>query len=129
MGFLKTYLVVGLILLWTPPQVASPAETIRIGGTGAALRTMKVLAEAFKKTRPDADIVVVPGLGSGGGRKALLGGAIDIAVTSNAGKDVERLEGAIAHLYGRTPFVFATSKKKRTSKTRFSKTGADFASS
>ena len=42
-------------------------------------------------------------------------GAIDIAVTSKAGKDVEKLDGAVAVLCGKTPFVFATSKKNTTS--------------
>ena len=40
-----------------------------------------------------------------------MGGAIDIAVTSKAGKDIEKLEGAVAVLLGMTPFVFATSKR------------------
>ena len=87
------------------------AQTIKIGGTGAALGTMQALAEAFNKSRPEAKITVLPSLGSGGARKALLGGAIDIAVTSKAGKDIEKLEGAVAVLLGMTPFVFATSKR------------------
>jgi phosphate transport system substrate-binding protein len=91
------------------------ADTIKIGGTGGAIGTMKVLGEAFRKVHPQAKTILVPGLGSGGGRKALMGGAIDIAVTSAAGKDSEKLDGAAAALYGRTPFVFATSKKNPVS--------------
>lgn len=91
------------------------ADTIKIGGTGAAIGTMQVLTEAFKKLHPDAKVVVGRGLGSGGGRKALLGGAIDIAVTSKAGEGVEKLEGAVAVLYGKSPFIFATSKKNSVS--------------
>lgn len=109
-GFSKMTLLVG-VLVWAFIGGAARAETIKIGGTGAAISTMQVLTEAFKKLHPDAKIVIVPGLGSGGGRKALLGGAIDIAVTSKAGEGVEKLEGAVAVLYGRSPFVFATSKK------------------
>jgi len=87
------------------------AATIKIGGTGGAIGTMTVLGEAFSKVHPQAKAILVPGLGSGGGRKALMGGAIDIAVTSQAEKDSEKLDGAIATLYGRSPFIFATSKK------------------
>jgi phosphate transport system substrate-binding protein len=104
--------IFGLVSLSTP---SLQAQTIKIGGTGGALGTMHVLAEAFKKSHPEAKVIVVPGLGSGGGRKALLGGAIDIAVTSKAGKDAEKLEGAVAVLLGRTPFVFATAKKNAVS--------------
>ena len=106
-------LVVTVGLLSSLP-VPSGAQTIKIGGTGGAFGTMQVLAEAFKKSHPEAQVIAVPGLGSGGGRKALLGGAIDIAVTSKAGKDTEKLDGAIAMLLGKTPFVFATSKKNTT---------------
>lgn len=93
--------------------VAAPlgAETIRIGGTGGALGTIRLLAEVFKKDNPKNEVVVVLGLGSGGGRKALIGGALDLSVTSRPGKGVEKLDGATARLYGRAPFVFAVSAK------------------
>jgi len=87
--------------------------TIKVGGTGAALGVISVLGESFKKTNPAVDIVVIPGLGSGGGRKALMGGALDIAVTARPGKAEEKLEGATARLYGRAPFVFAVQAKNK----------------
>ncbi len=110
LGFFKISLLAGASL-WGLVPTAVFADTLNIGGTGGALGTMQVLVEAFKKSHPDAKVVIVPGLGSGGGRKALLEKAIDLAVTSKAGKGVEKLEGAVALLYGRSPFVFATSKK------------------
>ena len=112
--YLKVTLLVGVIA-WGFTGAPAGADSVKIGGTGAALGTMRVLGEAFHKTHPDATVVIVPGLGSGGGRKALLGGAVDIAVTSKAGKTEEKLEGAVATLYGRSPFVFATSKKNSAS--------------
>lgn len=87
------------------------AEPIKVGGTGGALGTIRLLAEAFKKDNPKHEVVVVPGLGSGGGRKALIGGALDLAVTSRPGKSVEKLDGATARLFGRAPFVFAVAAK------------------
>jgi phosphate transport system substrate-binding protein len=77
---------------------------------------MRALADSYTKSRSsNVKFILVPGLGSGGGRKALSAGAIDIALTSQAGNDAEKLEGATAVLYGKTPFVFATSIKNRAS--------------
>lgn len=87
------------------------AETVKVGGSGGALGTIRLLGEAFKKENPKIDVVVVPGLGSGGGRKALLGGALDLAITARPGKGVEKLDGAVARVYGRAPFVFAVAAK------------------
>ena len=90
-------------------QVEPAATTIRIGGSGSTLGTMKILGEAFKKTHLHATVVIVPSLGSGGGIQAMLAGAIDIAVISRSLKDAERIQGAIGMEYARTPFVFATA--------------------
>jgi phosphate transport system substrate-binding protein len=114
-GSLEVLLLISTVGLHLSLPVPLAAQTIKIGGTGGALGTMGILAEAFKKSHPDAKVIIVPGLSSGGGRKALLGGAIDIAVTSKPGRDAEKLDGAIAVLLGRTPFVFATSTKNTTS--------------
>ncbi len=92
------------------------AESLKIGGTGGALGVMHVIGYAFKKENPKAaEVAIVPGLGSGGGKKALMGGALDIAVTSRPGQELEKLDGAVVYLYGRAPFVFAASKKVRAS--------------
>jgi phosphate transport system substrate-binding protein len=39
------------------------ADTIKVGGTGAALGVMRVLGDSFKTTHPTVDVVVVPGSG------------------------------------------------------------------
>ena len=105
------FAVVCLLSLGLSVPAAFGAETIRIGGTGGALGTMRVLGEAFKKQYPKMEVVVVLGLGSSGGRKALLGGALDVAVTARPWKGAEKLDGAVARLYGWSPFVFAVSSK------------------
>jgi len=112
---LRLSLVLGIFGLASSLAPSLQAQTIKIGGTGGALGTMGVLADAFKKSHPEAKVIVVPSLGSGGGKRALLAGAIDIAVTSKAGKDTEKLDGAVAVPLGKTPFVFATSKKNPVS--------------
>jgi len=87
------------------------AETleIKIGGTGAALGTMQLLAQAYAKTQPDAKITVLPSMGSGGGIKAVLAGAVQIGVSARPLTEAEIKAGANGVEYGRTPFVFATS--------------------
>lgn len=69
------------------------ADELRIGGSGAALGTMRLLADAFSVKNPEVRITVAPSLGSGGGIKALAGGAIDLAVTSRPMDESERKLG------------------------------------
>ncbi|MFY0732925.1 MULTISPECIES: substrate-binding domain-containing protein [Aurantimonas] len=88
---------------------AASADSLRIGGTGVALGGMSLLAEAFEAAHPDTEIDVLPSLGSSGGVKALLAGAIDLSVSSRALKDAETEQGAIARLYATTPLAVVTS--------------------
>jgi phosphate transport system substrate-binding protein len=102
-----------LALLIFPAAGSAGAQDVnmrlRIGGSGGALASLQLLAEDFKKDHPAAAIVMVPSLGSGGGIKALLAGAIDLAVVSRPLKAAEREQGAMAADYARTPFVFAAA--------------------
>lgn len=90
-------------------------EEIRIGGTGSGLGTMQLLADAFRRQNPDVNVTVLPSLGSSGGIRAALKGAVEIAVSSRPPKDDERNLGAAAIEYGRSPFVFAVSAKSKVS--------------
>lgn len=85
------------------------AEEIKIGGTGGALATMQLLAQAYAKSHPETRITVLPSLGSSGGIKAVNTGAVQLAVSSRPLNDTEIKQGAVEIEYGRTPFVFATS--------------------
>lgn len=89
------------------------ADGLTIGGTGAALGSMQLLAGEFTARNPDIPIVIVPSLGSGGGIKAVLAGAIGLAVTSRPLNDGERRQGAAEIEYARTPFVFAVPVESR----------------
>jgi phosphate transport system substrate-binding protein len=54
---------------------------LKIGGTGAALGTMRLLGDAIMRSRQTATIEVLPSLGSGGGIKALaalFGGEVNV---------------------------------------------------
>lgn len=103
-------LVAALILsvLSVGTGASAHAETLRIGGTGSALGTMRILGDAFMRSRQAATIEVLPSLGSGGGIKALAANALDLAVSTRDLKDEERAKGLHAQVYGKTALVFAT---------------------
>ncbi len=98
-------------LLFFALSLPLPAEcqTIKIGGTGSALGSMKLLAAGFQKNYPGNNVVVLPSLGSGGGIKAVLHKALDIGLSTRALTPKEKEQGGKALIYSRTPFFFATS--------------------
>lgn len=114
MSFAAAPLLFVIALLLGPgPGTAQGAE-LRVGGTGAALGTMRVLLEAFSKTEPELSARVLPSLGSSGGIKAVLGGAIDLAVSARAPKGAEAAAGAVAVMYGTTAVVLAVAHENPT---------------
>jgi len=98
-------------LLLAVGGVAQAAVEIKIGGTGAALGIMQLLADKFRQSDPDIKITTVANLGSAGAVKAVAGGAIELAVTSRPLTDSESKLGVSQQEYARTPFVFAVSTK------------------
>lgn len=97
-----------LVLLMQPLAYAEPT-TLRVGGTGGDLGTMRLLGRAYEKQYPDVYINVLPSLGSKGGIKALLAGKLDLALSARGLKDKEITAGAVARAYSKTPVVFATN--------------------
>jgi phosphate transport system substrate-binding protein len=89
------------------------ADSIKIGGSGTALGTMRLLVREFTARHPNTDVTVLPSLGSGGGVQAVVSGAIDIAVTSRPMTESEHRLGAVETEYARTPFVFAVSSNSQ----------------
>lgn len=87
------------------------AEEFKIGGTGTALGTMQRLADEFMAANSDIRIAVVPSLGSTGGIKAVVAGAVGLAVTSRPMNESERGLGAVQTEFSRTPLVFAVSTR------------------
>lgn len=100
-------LSVGLIAASAP----SAASSLTIGGTGADLGTMKLLANAFTRDRAGVRIRVLPSLGSGGGIRAVIAGKIDLAIASRPVKNKERAKGARSSVYARTALAIATSER------------------
>lgn len=106
------------LLAGAAPQAADVADVksaIKIGGTGCSLGSLKLLGEAFEKSRPGVKVVLVPGLGTTGGIKAAAQGVVDIGVGSRPMKDEERKFGLRMREYAKTPLVFVTRKDTRKS--------------
>ena len=89
------------------------AEEFKIGGAGTALATMRQLANAFVAQNPDIHITTLPSLGSGGGIKAVLAGAIGLALSARPLEESERKAGAVETEFARTPYVFAVPANSR----------------
>ena len=108
-----------MALLILPALVSAdplvPASQIRIAGVGGAQTTIRILSEAFQKIHATTTFVMVPALGSSGSVKALLAGAIDLAIVGRPLKEAERDQGVLVTDYARTPFVFATASQSNVS--------------
>lgn len=97
-------LLVCLLLIWSMDGTAG--AVLRLGGSSTGIAVMRVLGAAFHRQHPDATFRFVPDLSSSGGVKALLAGALDLAVISRPLKEEERRQGLDEFEYGRTPWVF-----------------------
>lgn len=86
--------------------------TIKIGGTGGAYGVMTQVAAAFQKKYPNVRFHFSPSLGSTGGIKAVLAGALDLGLSARPLTADERQQGAVAVEYGRTPLMLVTSHKE-----------------
>lgn len=89
------------------------AEVIKfkVGGTGSALGTMRALADAFQAIRPNCVIEVLPSLDSSGGIRALIDGAIAVAVSGRPLKpaEIRRAPNVSSYRYADSPLVLVTS--------------------
>jgi phosphate transport system substrate-binding protein len=94
--------------------ICHATDTIRINGSGSAIDMMKPLIKAYGKTNRNVRIVMEKPLGSSGAVKALLAGALDVAVVSRDLKPEETSQGAVLRRYGKTPLVIVTEKNVRT---------------
>lgn len=60
--------------------IGAHADSIKIGGTGTGLGAMKWMAREFNKSRPDAQLIVTPSLGSTGAIRAVLARSGNLAL-------------------------------------------------
>jgi len=100
-------ITLSLLLVFTAARAG--ADEIKIGGAGPAVGTMRLLGEAYTRLHPLTKVNVLPSLGSAGGVRAAVAGAIDIGVSSVPLTDVERSTGASQIELARIPFFFAVA--------------------
>ncbi len=101
------------LMLFPAGGLRAADKVITIGGTGCALGGMKEVARAFRERHPGVVVRFPPSLGSSGGIRALLAGAIDLALSSRPVSEEEQKKGVVSAEYARTPFIFVTSYKGR----------------
>jgi phosphate transport system substrate-binding protein len=91
------------------------ADLIRINGSGATLDMMRPMIAAYKNTNPAVSIEMEKPLGSSGAIKALIAGALDIAVSSKLLKPEEAAKGLQLKEFGKTPLAIITEKNVKKS--------------
>ncbi len=99
------------ILLAAWPGWGQGPDVIRINGSGSAMSMLKPLAEAYQHANRHVEIVSGRPLGSSGAVKALLAGALDIAMSSKPLAAEDAAKGARLWSYGRTPLAIVAEKE------------------
>lgn len=80
--------------------------TLQVGGTGAALGTMRQLGEAFARAHPGVGVRVMPYIGSTGAIRGVAEGVIQVGITARPlGSDEQSLPVRVIP-YAITPFIF-----------------------
>lgn len=102
-GALQLPVAAGVVL------AADDQGTLKIGGTGAALKSIAQVAAAYQKKHPGVRVVIPPSLGSTGGIKAVLAGILNVGLSSRPLTEAEASQGAVAVEYGRSPLLLVTS--------------------
>jgi len=104
-GVLATAALLGCL---TTPTPSRAGQTIRIGGTGAALR---ILGTESTRQDPGTNVQVLASPGHHGGIEALAEGAIDIALAARALKPDEVAKGVREAACMTTALVFAANRQ------------------
>lgn len=100
--------VFAVLVAFVPPSSAL-AETLLIGGTGAATEALRQLAPAFE-SETGVRLEVVPSLGTSGANRAVADGAIGISLAGRDLRESELARGLIVAGIFRTPFGLVTSR-------------------
>ena len=99
------------------PALADGA-VVRVGGTGIALAALQQVGASLTAAEPGIRVDVLPSMGTPGGIKALVEGAIDVAVVARALKPEEKAKGVAEAACLTTALVFASSHKAAQGITR-----------
>lgn len=89
---------------------AGAADEIRINGSGSGVDVVRKLAERYVKKQPNVLFTIRKPMGSSGAMKAVMAGALDLAVTSKPVKPEDAALGAVLLSYGKTPLAVVVEK-------------------
>ena len=92
------------------PTAGAQETELKAGGTGTTLGTVALLAKAFEQANPGVRVNVLSSLGSTGGIKAVIAGAINIGLSARPLTDGERQQSANAIEYGRSPLALTVPR-------------------
>jgi phosphate transport system substrate-binding protein len=90
-------------------MTAAAADSLRVGGTGAATEMLRYVGAAFVRENPGNTVEVVPSLGSSGAIGAVGDGVLAFAVSGRPLKPDEAAKGLTGVAFARTPFGLVTS--------------------
>jgi phosphate transport system substrate-binding protein len=89
---------------------AAEAQIVRVGGTGTATALMQSLATAYADGGEER-ITVVPSMGTSGAIRAVIDGAIDVAVSARPLTPNEEAAGLVTLAVMKTPFGLVSSRQ------------------
>jgi phosphate transport system substrate-binding protein len=103
--------ITGLAVCLAHPIRVSMAQgtSLRAGGTGMALASMRLIAERYADLRPGGAVELLPSLGTNGALRALAAGAIDLGLLARPLRAEEVAQGLRSRAYARTPIAVVTS--------------------
>lgn len=105
---IRAILCLSLTLAQSAQFAFAAPETLKVGGTGAALGTMRLLGEAFERNNPRWHVEVLPYIGSTGAIKGVATGAISLGLSGRPAKEDEQAFKISLTRYALTPLVLAT---------------------
>lgn len=82
------------------------AETIRVGGIGAAQGLLHALGDGFSRSSPSDNLEIIPGLGSSGALAATAAGELSLTVSGRSLSAAEQGQGLVAVPFAETPLAF-----------------------
>lgn len=86
-------------------ELALAAETLRIGGTGAALGTMRILGAEFARSRAGVQVNTLPYIGSTGALQGVASGQLELGLSARPARADEQHLPVRVVPYATTPFV------------------------
>ena len=108
-------LVLFAALAAVPSRAWPETVDLKVGGTGNALGTVRLLAKAFEAARPGVRVVILESIGSSGAIKGTMKGGVDVGLSARP-LTQEEMESGIRHVeFARTPTLFAVHSRSSAS--------------